>query len=128
MGFRGDLDAWYNKGYALFELGKFDEALRAIETALGIDPSDIKSWALKGTVLMAVERFDQAIDAFDHVLTRCTDDAESWVNRGGALHEAGRYGEAVNSCRQALRLSPDHYLAGMYLGVAETELKNQSES
>lgn len=52
MAYRGDLDAWYNKGYALKEQGKLDQAIVAFDKALEVGPEDARIWTITGNSLL----------------------------------------------------------------------------
>jgi len=39
-----DAIAWNNKGFALYKLGRYEEAIRCYDTALGINPEDAIAW------------------------------------------------------------------------------------
>jgi len=60
--------AWNNKGIALSERDRFDEAIECYDKALELDPQDTDVWNNKGTALDRMERFDEAIASFDNAL------------------------------------------------------------
>lgn len=60
--------AWNNKGIALSERDRFDEAIKCYDKALELDPQDTDVWNNKGTALDRMERFDEAIASFDNAL------------------------------------------------------------
>lgn len=39
-----NLDAWYNKGFALAVLKKYEKAIRCYDKALGINPKTVGVW------------------------------------------------------------------------------------
>ena len=39
-----DADAWYNKGYALFNLARYEDAIKSYEEAIRIKPDDADAW------------------------------------------------------------------------------------
>ncbi len=44
-------DLWNNKGYALYKLGKNDEAITCYDKAIEIDPNSASAWNNKGNAL-----------------------------------------------------------------------------
>ena len=56
--------AWYNKGSVLYNLGKYDEALVALEEAISLDPKDATARNNKGFALKALGRNTEADAAF----------------------------------------------------------------
>ncbi len=51
MGKLTDADAGYNKGIALYKLGKYQEAITSYDKAIEIDPNYAKAWHNKGLAL-----------------------------------------------------------------------------
>ena len=46
-----DDKSWYSKGSALYNLGKYNEAIQAFDKAIELDPDYAKAWCSKGTAL-----------------------------------------------------------------------------
>ena len=61
-------DARYNKGSALAELGKDNEAIECYDRALKIDPNYINAWYNKGVVLGKLGKWNEAIECYDQAL------------------------------------------------------------
>jgi len=55
---------WCNKSNALYEQGKYDEAILAYDEAIRMDPQYIEAWYNKGAALEALGRDTQAQTAF----------------------------------------------------------------
>ncbi len=60
----GHLMAWSNKGLALKAQGKYDEAIKAYDKAIEINPQLALAWSGKGFVLGQQGKYDKAIEAF----------------------------------------------------------------
>ena len=56
---------FYNHGTMLKALRRPQEALRALDKALAIDPADPETWNNRGAVLNDLARFEEAIGDFD---------------------------------------------------------------
>ena len=63
-----NLDAWNNKGNALWHLKRYQEALAAYEHTLHLDPNNIKAWYNKGNALWCLKRYKEALAAYEHAL------------------------------------------------------------
>jgi tetratricopeptide (TPR) repeat protein len=61
------VQGWINRGYILYNLGRYDDELKAYETAISLDPSNADAWFNKGYSLAGMKRYDEAITAFDKV-------------------------------------------------------------
>jgi tetratricopeptide (TPR) repeat protein len=56
--------AWYNKGVALGELGKYDEAVQAFGKVIELDPQIAEAWGYKGFVLELLNKTTEAGTAY----------------------------------------------------------------
>lgn len=61
MEYRCDIDAWYNKGYALKEQGKLDQAIVAFDKALEVAPEDARIWTIKGNTLLELRQLKKPL-------------------------------------------------------------------
>jgi len=61
-------EEWNNKGYALYESGKYEEAIAAYNEAIKIDPVFKAAWYNKGLALYKLGRYDEAVAAYDEVI------------------------------------------------------------
>ncbi len=58
-----DARTWFNKGFVLELLGRWDEALAAFRHATDLSPELDRAWYGQGLVLIRMQRFDEAIVA-----------------------------------------------------------------
>jgi tetratricopeptide (TPR) repeat protein len=56
-------DAWSNKGLALVNLNRHDEALECFCQVLRIDPSNALAWCTKALILEELQRDNEVEDA-----------------------------------------------------------------
>ena len=120
-------NAWYNKGNALRELGRYEEALRCYDKALEIDLKDASAWNNKGIALHNLGRHEEALRCFDKALEIDPKYAVAWYNKGAALHKLGRYEEAIRCYNKALEIDPKHERAKNNKKLAEEKLKEESK-
>lgn len=104
--------------FALYDAGRFEEALASCERAITLDPSRVDARINRATALLASGRASQALAEFDSLLALRPDDAGALVNRGLACMALGRFDEAVRSYRRALAVHPRFAEAHNVLGVA----------
>jgi tetratricopeptide (TPR) repeat protein len=58
-----DARTWFNKGFVLELLGRWDEALAAFRRSTELSPDLDRAWYGQGLVLIRLQRFDEAIVA-----------------------------------------------------------------
>ena len=100
-------EAWYNRGIALFNLGRIEEAIASYDQALKIKPDDADAWYNRGIALDDLGRIEEAITSYDQALKIKPDDADAWCFRGITLGNLGRIEEAIASFDHALKIKPD---------------------
>jgi len=108
-------------GGALFEKGRFDEAVAHFNEALRINPGYLDARRNVGTVFLKQGKIDEAIAAFTDVLSYRGDWPITHDYLGQAYAEKGRFDLAVQNYNEALRLKPDYVDAIKNLGVALKE-------
>jgi tetratricopeptide (TPR) repeat protein len=78
--YQNDARLWDNKGYALFRLGRYQDAVAAFDQALAIDKTSTKYWNHKGDVLFEAGRYQDAVTAYTTALT--TDPENPYATEG----------------------------------------------
>jgi tetratricopeptide (TPR) repeat protein len=89
------------------DLGRYEDALAAIEKALQLDPGGAMDWTNKAVVLRSLKRYDEALEAMDEAVRLDGGDAGRYDWRGTLLHnEMRRNEEALAAFEKALQLDP----------------------
>jgi tetratricopeptide (TPR) repeat protein len=99
---------WYNKGIALQDQGKLDEAVEAYDEAIRLDPKLVLAWTNKGAALDAQGKYDEAVGAYDEAIRLDPNHANAWNNKGTALGKQGKYDEAIKAYDAAIKLDPNY--------------------
>ena len=97
---------WYDKGYTLYNMGKYEEAIQAYDKAIEIDPRYADAWNNKGAVLENMGKYDEAIQACDKAIEINPQFADAWNNKGFALENMGRYDEAMQAYDKVIEIDP----------------------
>ena len=103
---------WQTRGLALFNLGRYQEALTHYDSALQDQPDDVETLISRGNTLDKLERYEEAIASYDIALKLQPNAYRAWYGRSYALMVLGRYEEAGHSGRiavltEALSQKPD---------------------
>ncbi len=120
--------AWNNKGSALYELGRYDEAIKSYDRALEIEPKYVVAWGRKGNALYKLGRYDEAIKSYDRALEIDPKDADAWNNKGNALYNLGRYKEAIECYDKVLEIDPKNAVTWYNKGNALRNLGRYDEA
>ena len=120
-------DAWYNKGVALGNLGKYDEEIKCYDEAIKINPHDDKAWCNKGVALGNLGKYDEALKCYDEAIKINPNYAEVWYNKGIALDNLGKYDEAIKCYDDAIKINPNLVDAWYNKGIALGNLGKYDE-
>jgi Flp pilus assembly protein TadD len=102
-------DSW-SEGDALYKLGLKDEAIKAYDRVIELNPEDFVAWVGKGVALCDLGRKDEAIKAYDRVIELDPKNSESWRKKGLILYRigGGLDEEAIKAFDQAIKLDPNN--------------------
>src|SRR5262249_24562093 len=114
-------DAFKNRGFALQEFKRLDEALASYDKAIALKPDYADAFNNRGVALQEVKRSDEALASYDKAIALKPDYADAFYNRGNALGGLKRLDEALMSYEKALAISPDHKYA--FSGLADSALQ-----
>ncbi|MCW3130787.1 MAG: tetratricopeptide repeat protein [Methanophagales archaeon] len=106
-------EAWNNKGNALRQLGKFDEALHCLEEALKLNPEGLEAWHGKANVLIDLNKAEEGLSCYDKALKLHPEDSKKAMilsEKGVLLAYMGKERDADECLQVALALNPQNYL------------------
>jgi len=119
---------WYSKGAALVVLGRYEEALKAIDEALKINPNNEVAWVNKGNALSRMNDYKGALRSFNAALRANPRYEVAWNNKGNALARLGRYREALKCYELALQIDSDYRGAWVNKGYVLAKLGEFEEA
>ncbi|MCZ7569366.1 MAG: tetratricopeptide repeat protein [Ardenticatenaceae bacterium] len=106
----------YQAGLLAYEENRLDEALRAFERTVKLDPSHVEAHNYLGSVYFLQGRTDEAVRAFNQALELDPDHAESYLNLGLVYQETNQPAQAIQMFERYLELEPDSSIAGEVQG------------
>ena len=98
-------------GETLRVLGRYEQALQALDQALALEPNYPEALASKGETLRALGRHKEALEALDQALALRPDFARALGSKGAELGDLERYPEALQALERVLQLEPDDVFA-----------------
>ena len=121
-------EQWLAEGNACYDAKQFEEALRAYEQAILLDPNYTFAYVGKGLALRNLMRFEEALLAYERAIQLDPTDAAAYNNKSKVLSILKRYKEALLASEQAIQLNPDYPTAYYNKGFALNELKRYEEA
>ncbi len=122
------VEAWYNLGNVLRDMGNLLEAIDCYRQAGKLNPQFVDAFSNLGVALRDHGRAAEAVDCYRHALRERPDHFISHYNLGVALMDLGRLEEAAASFRQALLGNPNHADAYNNLGIVLKDLGRLEEA
>jgi tetratricopeptide (TPR) repeat protein/predicted amidophosphoribosyltransferase len=113
---------WYSKGAALVVLGRYEEALACIDTALRMNPRNEVAWVNKGNALVRMGRLVDALKCYNSAIKVNPGYEVGWNNKGNALARLGKYPDALKCYEKALQIDGAYKGAWVNKGYVLTKL------
>jgi len=122
------VEVWFNKGFALFSLGKYEESVRAYDKVIELKPDYADAWNNKGLALKKQGKYDDAIKAYDDAIRLDPKAADAWNNKGNAHNSQGKHDEAIKALDEAIKINPQYADAWYNKGLALYDQSKYSEA
>jgi len=105
-----DHEAWNNRGIALGNLGRYEEAIASFDEALKIKPDDPETLHYRELALayLMKSELEKQINTYDQLLNSNPNDHEKWGTKAYFLYLLGRYEEAILSYNKSLEILPNN--------------------
>lgn len=97
-----DAGAWTERGIALNNEGKYQEAITCYDNALNLDPGNYLVWELKGLALRSQGMYEESITCFDKAIEIDPSQDYAWRDKGELLYTMGYYSDAVLCFERAI--------------------------
>ena len=121
-------EVYSNRGNALQDLKRSEEALASYDKAIALKPDYAEAYNNRGNALQDLKRSEEALASYDKALAIRPDYAEVYSNRGNALQDLKRSEGALASYDKAIALKPDYAEAYNNRGNALQDLKRSEEA
>lgn len=114
---------WFDEGNAFFAAHKYEEAVKAYDEAIRLQPTFNDAFTNRGAALNKLGKNDEALQAQDTSIQLSADDAIAHYNRGNVLKNMGRNIEAIAAYQMAIQLKPKYVEAYINMGNALAKQK-----
>ncbi len=98
--------------------GRYDMAIKSLDTAVALDPSAYKAHYNRGRVLLDLGRPTEALESFARAIAIRPNYLWAHEYRGDALLKMGRVDEAIGSLNEALKIDPNSISVRLRLAEA----------
>jgi len=117
---------WSSKGFALSKLGRHDEAIEALQTAVRLSPDFVNGWVNLGHAYLLKRQLGESITALQRALQLRPQSADAMFYLAQAYAGSNQYELAKQQAEAVLMRTPDFvpalYLAGgVYVILGNTE-------
>lgn len=113
---RESAEKWFQRGLECEQTGAIQDAVRAYESAVGLDPTSAGAWLNLGTIFFNARQFAKAETHYRHALEADPKYALAHFNIGNLYDERGDYDRALRHYQEAVRLHPTY--ADAYYNLA----------
>jgi tetratricopeptide (TPR) repeat protein len=117
-----------DKGYILYELGRYNESVAIFEEALSLTPDDPDAWYGKGIALLELDLYKEAMASFSQAINLDSEFSDAWVGMGECLIGMENDQAALEPLKQAITIDPDYSYAWYLQGVALINLDRKEEA
>jgi len=124
----GDAESYNNRGLALAQLNRLEEALASFNQAIRMEPRFADACFNRGNLFAAMKRLDEAIGSFDLAIELKPGSSAAYTNRAQALVEANRLEDALACTARAIAVEPTSADAWFVRGQALKELGSYEEA
>jgi tetratricopeptide (TPR) repeat protein len=101
---------WLKYGNRLWRLGRFKDAVVALDRAIALKPNFYQAFFVKGMALSAQDQFSEAIAAFDAATRLEPRFYEAWRMKAQMLEAMKQYPQALAAINQAIQIQPSDSL------------------
>ena len=94
--------------YTVSQSDNSDEAIKAYDKAIEINPHDSFSWKFKGLALNHLNKYGEAIPVLDKAIELNSHDSFFWAGKGDALFGLNKFDESIKAYDKATALNSQY--------------------
>ncbi|MGC8912414.1 MAG: tetratricopeptide repeat protein [Thermoplasmata archaeon] len=120
--------AMFNMGSTYLATGRYEDAVRAFESVVAMNPGNEIAWNNLGSALSKLERHEEALKCYEKALGINPKFEIAWNNKGNALARLGRFEEAIQSYDRAIEIKRDYHDAWVNKGYVLVKIGKYNEA
>ena len=117
-----DLGVLLNKGIALLNSQKYEEASNCFNEILDKDPSNVEAWRRKGDIFAETDRWGGAIQCYNEAVKHDPSREDIWIAISKIYVSHEKYKEASNCLDEVLRTNIWNYEAWYLQGIVFSKI------
>jgi tetratricopeptide (TPR) repeat protein len=98
---------WNNKGNALGNLGRYEEAIEHFDKAIELDPNNAYAWNNKGLALGNLGKHQEAIEHCDKAIELAPKYADAWYNRASYKIKINDVDNGLEDLSKAVKINKE---------------------
>jgi len=103
-----DWSVWNKRGNSMYQLGKYEEAIKCYNKVLAIDKGDNTcGWGGLIRTYKTMGDYERALDSYSSLLGVIPHCKETRKEKGDLAYHLGKYNQAIECYDRVLRLAPD---------------------
>ncbi len=100
--------AYYNRGNAYEQRGRYDQAIRDYDEVIYLDPGYAAAYLNRANAHQGKGDYDQAIQDYDEIIRRSPNFVPAYYNRGNAYERKGELDQAIKDYDEVIYLDPTY--------------------
>ncbi len=121
-------EVWYEKGKALMQAQKYEEAIAAFDKAIQNKPDYYEAWLEKGLIFDYLKKYEIAIVCFEKALKINPNYNLAWFGQAQVLENIQRFEDALESYRKVTQIAPANAFDWSLKGFALCKLERYKEA
>jgi tetratricopeptide (TPR) repeat protein len=119
---------WYEKGFADIDLGKYDQAIQDLSTAIELNPKEVGPYHNRGLVYTKLRQYPEAIQDYSKAIELDPKFEAAYIQRGSAFFNMGQDDQAIDDFNRVIALNPKPAAAYNARGIINSNRRNFDEA
>ncbi|MDE0265458.1 MAG: tetratricopeptide repeat protein [Thaumarchaeota archaeon] len=126
--FKTDNEFYYSKGYSLYKLKKFTQAIACFDKIISSNADNTLAYVWKGFTLLASGQSVEAIECFDKAIEIDPNNSFLHTHKGIVLATLGERIKAIECFDKAIEINPKDYFSYTNKGITLVELDKPAKA